>query len=191
MSKRISFKEFSKIVNWDEYYPMAYDSPNNRFNYTGGEMTEELMDIFYHADLNDSLYVEHMSNANDEVIKVMKDDCLEEFKPCDDVVDDGYERLKEDFDNKNGIIVTAKTDDGVLYILFLGESDDKHNKQTIVVNGQKINYEIGHSVQEWNELFGNNENLWDISIDDFITGAVESNEDMIYWYINGRLYETE
>ena len=33
--------------------------------------------------------------------------------------------------------------------------------------------------------------LIDYSIDDFINGAVESNEDMIYWYINGRLYETE
>lgn len=191
MSKKLNFKEFSKMVKWDEYYPIVCDCPNYRFHYTGCEMTEELMDIFYHAGLNDSLYIEPMGNANDEVVKVMKDNCLEEFKPCDDVADDGYERLKESFDNNDGMIVIANTDDVTIYILFFGETDDKHNKQTIVVNGQKINYEIGHSVQEWNELFGNNENLWDISIDDFINGAVESNEDMIYWYINGRLYETE
>ena len=66
-----------------------------------------------------------------------------------------------------------------------------NNVSTIIVNGQRINLEIGHSVQEWKKLYSQNKNLWDISLEDFITGAVDPSEDIVYWYIDGRLYETE
>ena len=62
---------------------------------------------------------------------------------------------------------------------------------TIIVNGQPIHLELGHTADEWHRLYGENESLWDISLEDFITGAVSPDENISYWYIGGRLYETE
>lgn len=51
------------------------------------------------------------------------------------------------------------------------------------------NVEEGHTLEEWEALFGNEE-LWDFTEEDLIRGAVELDPDMVYWAIDGRLYET-
>lgn len=50
---------------------------------------------------------------------------------------------------------------------------------------------IGKTLKEWETRFGNNDSLWDVSIDDVESGAIEPNTDYVYWLINGRLYETD
>lgn len=53
----------------------------------------------------------------------------------------------------------------------------------------KINIEFGHTLDEWETLCGDSEDYWDFSLDDFFGGAVEPNEDIAYWVIDGRIYE--
>lgn len=64
-------------------------------------------------------------------------------------------------------------------------------KGEITINGRTAHFECGHSENEWAKKFGMNDSLWDVSIADIIERAIEPNEDITYWYINGRLYETE
>ena len=64
-------------------------------------------------------------------------------------------------------------------------------KGEITINGLTAHFECGHTEREWVVKFGTDENLWDVSITDIIEGAIEPNEEITYWYINGRLYETE
>ena len=48
----------------------------------------------------------------------------------------------------------------------------------------------GKTLKEWKACYGNDDALWDVSIEDIETGAIEPNADCWYWLINGRLYET-
>lgn len=65
------------------------------------------------------------------------------------------------------------------------------NKVTITVNGQNLHLVLGKTVKEWDEKYGNqNDALWDILFDELIDGTLEINEDIWYWYIAGRCYET-
>jgi hypothetical protein len=55
------------------------------------------------------------------------------------------------------------------------------------------NVETGHSLDEYNALFKSeieDGSLWSFSKEDMETGAIEPNPDMLYWEIDGRLYET-
>lgn len=54
---------------------------------------------------------------------------------------------------------------------------------------KKICIEIGHSLDEWEQRFGDSEELWDVSIDDLENGSLDPSV-CKYWLINGRLYET-
>lgn len=56
----------------------------------------------------------------------------------------------------------------------------------IIVNGKKMHLMVGVTPS----TIENDENLWDISFEDFLTNAVEVNEDIWYVYFNGRCYET-
>lgn len=56
----------------------------------------------------------------------------------------------------------------------------------IIVNGKKMHLMVGVTPS----AIENDENLWDISFEDFLTNAVEVNEDIWYVYFNGRCYET-
>ena len=50
---------------------------------------------------------------------------------------------------------------------------------------------VGKTIEEWKSQFGQNDSLWDVSIEDVCNGAVEPNPDCWYWLIDGRLYETD
>ena len=57
---------------------------------------------------------------------------------------------------------------------------------------KKLTIEIGHTIEEWENKYGHNEDgeNWDFSIDELLDGTIEPNEDITYWFIGGRLYET-
>lgn len=58
----------------------------------------------------------------------------------------------------------------------------------IIVNGHTLHYELGRTCEDLENFDGL---LWDFSVDDILTGAIEPDEDMVYWYINERFYETD
>lgn len=65
-------------------------------------------------------------------------------------------------------------------------------KTTMVIGGKTITVETGHTKQEWAVEFGDygNGDCWDFPIEELIDGTVEPDEDIIYWCIDGRMYET-
>lgn len=118
MATRINYTEFQKLVNWDEYYAMVYDCPDNRYNYVGGEMSEELMDEIYKADNEGGIWIEPMTEANEVAVEVMRDNMLAEFEPAPETVDEGYEAMKRMFADNAGRIVTINVrNNESLYIL--------------------------------------------------------------------------
>lgn len=60
----------------------------------------------------------------------------------------------------------------------------------LLVQNKKLHIVSNHTLEEWKNQCGDDENLWDFNIDDFLQGAVEPNENIEYWWIDGRLYET-
>ena len=56
-----------------------------------------------------------------------------------------------------------------------------------------MEYVEGKTLKEYMSLYGKDYedgNLWDISLEELSNGSIEPNTDIEYWYINGRLYET-
>lgn len=51
--------------------------------------------------------------------------------------------------------------------------------------------EMGHTLKEWKELVNIDNSLWDFPLDELLDGTIESNGDIVYWLIDGRLYETD
>lgn len=57
----------------------------------------------------------------------------------------------------------------------------------------EIKIEHGKTIDEYMEKFGelyNEGELWDFEEEDILSGAVEPRKDIVYWEIDGRLYET-
>lgn len=54
---------------------------------------------------------------------------------------------------------------------------------------EKLNIVYDKTIEEWYEKYGN-KSLWSFSLKDVLNGAVELDEDMCYWAIDGRFYET-
>ena len=53
--------------------------------------------------------------------------------------------------------------------------------------------ETGHTLQEWTTKFVHLDDdleLWDFPYEELFNGAIEPTNDMVYWLIEGRLYET-
>ena len=63
---------------------------------------------------------------------------------------------------------------------------------TLEVNGTKLHLVLGKTVKEWDETWGNEEDdcLWDILFEELLDGTIDINENIWYWYIDGRCYET-
>ena len=64
-------------------------------------------------------------------------------------------------------------------------------RNTIVINGKFMTIEFGHTEDEWEKKGFDTDNCWDFSIEDFLSGAIEPNEDITYWLIDGRIFETD
>lgn len=62
-------------------------------------------------------------------------------------------------------------------------------KVTIIINNAKLHLVLGKTYEEWEKLYSGEVN-WDILFEELIDGSLEINEDIWYWYINGRCYET-
>lgn len=58
-----------------------------------------------------------------------------------------------------------------------------------------LHFEVGHTKEEWKqeqvEAAKGLVALWSFPVDELLDGTIEPDVDMIYWLIDGRLYETE
>lgn len=64
------------------------------------------------------------------------------------------------------------------------------NRTTVIVNGQTLHLVLGKSIEEWNDMYANNNDFWNIPLEEFLDSSLYPNEDIWYWLINGRCYET-
>lgn len=63
------------------------------------------------------------------------------------------------------------------------------SRVTIEVKGRKLHLVIYESLSHWLRLY-EAEDLWDFLLEEILDGSVEFGEDIWYWYIDGRCYET-
>lgn len=62
-------------------------------------------------------------------------------------------------------------------------------KKIIIVDGKKLHLVLGKTEEEWNKEFSA-DCCWDILLEELLDNTMEINEDIWYWYIDGRCYET-
>lgn len=73
-------------------------------------------------------------------------------------------------------------------------------KVTLEVDGKKLHLVLGKTDAEYyaeysdgaifGTYYGASYDLWDFPIEELLDGTVEINEDIWYWVIDGRCYET-
>jgi hypothetical protein len=64
-------------------------------------------------------------------------------------------------------------------------------KVIVTVNGVELHLILGRTYATWENVYGGNEDLWDFPLEEILDGTVEPNGNIWYWYIGGRLYETD
>lgn len=62
----------------------------------------------------------------------------------------------------------------------------------IIVDNYNLHIVFGHTKAEWVEEFNDaeEEELWSFPIEELLDCSIDINEDIWYWCIDGRLYET-
>ena len=64
------------------------------------------------------------------------------------------------------------------------------SKHEIIVEGKHLHLVLGKTTTEWEIACSDSPDLWSIPFEELINGALEINETIWYWYIDGRCYET-
>ena len=65
------------------------------------------------------------------------------------------------------------------------------NRVIIEVNGQKLHLVLNKTWKEWLDAYTNpGDDYWDVLLEELLDGTLDINEDIWYWYINGRCCET-
>ena len=66
----------------------------------------------------------------------------------------------------------------------------ERNRVIVEVNGQKLHLVLYKNRELWHRFYGHRQECWDILLEELLDGAMEINEDIWYWLIDGRCYET-
>ena len=65
-------------------------------------------------------------------------------------------------------------------------------ERTIIkVNDKELHLVLHKTYFEWFKRYGDCDNFWDILIEDLLDNSIEVNEDIWYWLIDGRCFETD
>lgn len=64
------------------------------------------------------------------------------------------------------------------------------NRVIVEVDGKKLHLVLYKNKTLWHEQYGYTQECWDILLEELLDGAIEINEDIWYWLIDGRCYET-
>lgn len=71
------------------------------------------------------------------------------------------------------------------------QQNSNMNKDRViaVVDGKSLHLVLGKTRREWLEAYGKDV-VWDILLEELLDGTMEINEDIWYWLIDGRCFET-
>ena len=63
----------------------------------------------------------------------------------------------------------------------------------IVINVRERNLHLilGMSVEVWESQYCNDNDIWNMPLEEFLDGTLDVNDTIWYYYINGRCYETD
>lgn len=65
-------------------------------------------------------------------------------------------------------------------------------RTTITVQGKyTMHLELGHTKKEWKSLKLDEGEFWSFPIEELLDGTIEPQKDILYWYVKGRVYETD
>lgn len=66
----------------------------------------------------------------------------------------------------------------------------ERNRIAIAAPGGNLHLVLGKTEDEYLTYYGKSYDLWDVPIEELLDGTIEINQDIWYWLINGRCYET-
>ena len=71
------------------------------------------------------------------------------------------------------------------------QQNSNMNKDRViaVVDGKSLHLVLGKTRREWLEAYAKDV-VWDILLEELLDGTMEINEDIWYWLIDGRCFET-
>ena len=113
-----------KAMNYADFYKkmgsmfgnttcIVTDSPNNRMNYTSGEIDDNILDQLEGKDIT-----EESLDENSEVAAVMLENFSAEMKPASNIQDDDYMTIIRNCFSINSKLYSAKIGDETTYILY-------------------------------------------------------------------------
>ena len=113
--KTIDYTEFYKIMGsmFGNTTCVVTDSPNNRMNYSSGEVDENLLD-----QLEGKEITEESLDENSEVAAVMIENFSAEMKPASNIQDDDYMTVIRGCFSVNSRLYSAEIGDATVYILY-------------------------------------------------------------------------
>ena len=102
------YNEFIQNIKFGNATAFVYDSPNNRFVYSNGEITEDTFENI----TEDTVF--EVCNINDlpEVKSVMIENFLAELEPAENVEDDEYNEIKKRLETGDAKIGYWSENDG-------------------------------------------------------------------------------
>jgi hypothetical protein len=111
----MKYNEFIKNIEFGNATAFVYDSPNNRYIYSNGEITEDTFE-----DVTDETELEIVGiNELPEVKEVMVDNFLPELEPAPGVEDDEYNEIKKRLETGDAKIGYYEVGDTTTYVLIL------------------------------------------------------------------------
>lgn len=110
--KNISFEDFRKKLSYNDYTAFVYNDGTQQM-YSGGEINDDSILSFEDGG---TISICNMGELTD-IKQLMQENLLSEFEPAENVADDGYDKMKEDFDNNNGDIAFVDNNGTTTYIL--------------------------------------------------------------------------
>ena len=87
----MKYNEFIQNIKFGNATAFVYDSPNNRFVYSNGEITEDTFENVTEDTVFEIVGINELS----EVKKVIVDNFLSDLEPAANVIDDEYNEIKK------------------------------------------------------------------------------------------------
>lgn len=110
--KTISFNDFRAKLSYNDYTAFVYDDGTQQM-YSGGEISDDSIHSFEEGG---DISICNMGELPG-IKQVMQENLLEEFKPAENVSDDGYDQMKENFENNEGEIAFVSNMGTITYML--------------------------------------------------------------------------
>lgn len=111
----MKYNEFIEYLTFGATTAFVYDSPNNRYVYSSGEIFEDIFE-----DVTEDTVFE-VCNINDlpEVKSVMVENFLTELEPAENVQDDNYNEIKRRLESGDAKIGYYEVGNTTTYVLIL------------------------------------------------------------------------